>query len=141
MKSLVVIGGGEISKKETLPIDKHIVALTGKRSPKALFIPTASGDADGYCATFHKIYGNILGCKTDVLLLLHSTPSYQALKKNILSSDLIYVGGGNTLAMIRRWRHLGVDKLLKKAYEQGIVMAGLSAGGICWFIKKSSQFS
>jgi dipeptidase E len=50
-----------------------------------------------------------------------------------LSADVIYVGGGNTLHMMRVWRRLGVIKLLKTAYEKGTVLAGISAGAICWF--------
>jgi dipeptidase E len=46
---------------------------------------------------------------------------------------LIYVGGGNTLKMINRWKLLGIDKMLRQAYKKGIVLSGLSAGGICWF--------
>lgn len=49
------------------------------------------------------------------------------------TSDLIYVGGGNTLKMMKRWKYLGVDKILKEAYKRGIVLSGISAGGICWF--------
>ena len=45
----------------------------------------------------------------------------------------MYVGGGNTLKMMRLWRRLGVDKLLKAAYEKGTVLCGISAGAICWF--------
>ena len=55
------------------------------------------------------------------------------IKTKILSSDIIYVGGGNTLKMMRRWRFLGVDKLLKIAWEKGIVLCGVSAGSICWY--------
>ena len=61
------------------------------------------------------------------------TPSKVDVEQMILSSDLIYVGGGNTLKMMRRWRKLGVDSVLKDAYERGIVLSGLSAGCICWF--------
>jgi dipeptidase E len=43
------------------------------------------------------------------------------------------VGGGNTLQMMRVWRHQGVDKLLTSAYENGTVLSGISAGAICWF--------
>lgn len=35
--------------------------------------------------------------------------------------------------MMRLWRRLGVDKLLKSAYEKGTILAGISAGSICWF--------
>jgi putative intracellular protease/amidase len=50
-----------------------------------------------------------------------------------LSADIIYVGGGNTLQMMRVWRRFGVDKLIKSAYESGTVLSGISAGSICWF--------
>lgn len=133
MERLVAIGGGEIKDLETLIIDREIVRLTDKAHPHALFIPTASGDPDGYCQTFHQVYGDKLGCRTDVLRVASRTPTNQEIEDKISWADLVYVGGGNTLRMLRRWRQLGVDKLLKKAYQQGTVMSDLSAGSICWF--------
>ena len=133
LKKLVAIGGGEIKNLDTLSIDKEIVRLTGKKNPKALFIPTASNDAQGYWETFQEVYGNKLGCKTQVLYLIKEHPTQKEIQEKILGSDLIYVGGGNTLKMLQVWRRQGVDKLLKTAYEKGIVISGLSAGAICWF--------
>ena len=133
MKKLVIIGGGNMGDFETLPFDKRNVELTNKKNPKALFIPTASGELDGYIKKFQKVYGKKLGCETDVLYLLNEKPTKKELRKKILSSDLIYVGGGNTLKMMKRWRFLGVDKILKEAHKRGIVLSGISAGGICWF--------
>lgn len=133
MGKIVIIGGGEIGNFETLPFDKRIVELTKKKRPKALFIPTASGEPGGYIKNFNKIYGKKLDCKTDVLFLLTTKPTKKELREKILSSDLIYVGSGNTLKMMKRWRFLGVDKILKEAYKRGIVLSGISAGGICWF--------
>jgi len=133
MGKVVIIGGGELSRFETLPFDKRIVELTKKKHPKALFIPTASGEPNGYIETFNKIYGQRLDCKTDVLRLLKSGLTKKEIREKILSSDLIYVGGGNTLKMMNKWRYLGVDKILKEAYSKGIVLSGISAGGICWF--------
>lgn len=133
MGKIVIIGGGEIGNYETLPFDKRNVELTKKKHPKALFIPTASGEPQGYIDNFNKIYGKKLGCKTDVLYLLKNKPTKKELRTKILSADLIYVGGGNTLQMMKRWRFLGVDKILKEAYKKNIVLSGISAGGICWF--------
>ena len=72
-------------------------------------------------------------CKTGVLYLLNEHLSKEQIRGKILSADIIYVGGGNTLKMMRLWRRLGVDKLLKLAYEKGTVLSGISAGAICWF--------
>ena len=129
---IVAIGGGELKTQETLLIDRFLVDFTGKRSPNALFIPTASGDAEGYCQTFQQIYGQVLGCRTDSLLLLNCSVQHRLIEDAILGADLIYVGGGNTLRMMKRWRQLGVDRLLAKAAAQGTVLSGISAGAICW---------
>ncbi|MBS3078815.1 Type 1 glutamine amidotransferase-like domain-containing protein [Candidatus Pacearchaeota archaeon] len=133
MGKIIAIGGGELKDLDTFSIDEEVIRLTGKKNPKALFIPTASKDAEGYWETFKQVYGNRLGCKTDVLRLVNETPSLKEIKEKIFGSDLIYVGGGNTLEMLEIWRKHGVDEVLKKAYERGIVLSGLSAGAICWF--------
>lgn len=146
MGKIVAIGGGEIKdaktgKLETLLIDKEIVRLTGKAHPRALFIPTASGDAEGYVANFEYVYGKKLGCKVDVLRVVKSPPAYTEMEKKILSADIIYVGGGNTFRMIKCWRKHGIDKILRKAYDSGIVLSGLSAGAVCWFRYANSDSS
>ncbi len=131
--NIISIGGGSLKKKETLPIDRAIVKLSGRKSPRALFIPTASGDSQEYCETFDRIYGDLLGCRTDHLLLYRRRADRAAAARKIGAADLIYVGGGNTLRMMKMWRQLGIDKMLIKAGKQGTVLAGLSAGAICWY--------
>lgn len=139
MKTIVAIGGGELKDLETLPIDRAIVKLAKKKYPKVLFVPTASNDAMGYWETFQDVYGKKLGCETDVLFLIRETLSSKQIKEKILSSDIIYVGGGNTLRMLRIWKKYGVDRLLRKAYEKGVILSGLSAGAIAWFQYGSSD--
>lgn len=133
MSTIIAIGGGELNDLETLPIDRVIVRLANKKRPKVLFIPTASNDAFGYWETFQNVYGKKLGCKTDVLFLFREKLSKRQIEEKILLADIIYVGGGNTLRMLRTWRKFGVDILLKKAYKKGIILSGLSAGAIAWF--------
>ncbi len=130
--NIIAIGGGSLKKKQTLPIDRYIVKRTGKKSPRALFIPTASGDPQDYCEAFDHIYGDLLGCRTDSLLFYRIPGDRAVAAGKIRSADLIYVGGGNTLRMMKMWRRLGIDNLLIKAARQGKVLAGLSAGAICW---------
>lgn len=130
---IVAIGGGEIREMETAAIDKRIIELTGKTQPKALFIPTASGDAPGYIDTFERVYGEHFGCQTRALTLTQSPPAFEEMSALVLDSDLVYVGGGNTYKMMKLWRRLGLDALLAEAASRGIVLSGLSAGAICWF--------
>ena len=140
MKKIVAIGGGEIKDRETESIDRLILKLTGKENPKILFIPTASSDAEGYWKTFESYFSS-LGATPSVLKLAINPPSKEEIKTMILSSDAVYVGGGNTLKMLDIWRSTGTDQVLREAYEKGVVMSGLSAGAICWFEFGSSDSS
>ncbi len=126
MGKIVAIGGGSMQERETLAIDREVVRLAGKRRPRGLFIPTAIYDNPERYEIFQDVYGGELGCETDVLNLLRVNPFGKELEEKILSSDLIYVSG-NTLKLMRRWRRLGVDKILETAHGRGVVLAGLSA--------------
>lgn len=132
-RKIVAIGGGVMKTGGLLAIDKEIIKLSGKKHPKLLFIPTASSDSKKYWYHIDEHFCGKLGCKTDVLFLLKKTPPQEEIKTKILSADIIYVGGGNTLKMMKLWRRLGIDKLLKTAWKKGIVLCGISAGSICWF--------
>lgn len=125
--------GGGFYPVETTGIDTEVLRLTGKKHPRLLFIPTASYDSEGYYNIVKKHFLGI-GCSVvDTLKLSETTLSRQQLENHILSYDAIYVGGGNTLRLMTVWRKLGVDTILKKAYERDIVLSGVSAGSICWF--------
>jgi dipeptidase E len=129
---IIAIGGGGIGDRETLPIDEFIVGLADRKSPKVLFVPTAGGDDQGYCNTFDEIYGKELGCRTEHLLLLNRHKDRNQIREMILGADIIYVGGGNTLRMMKLWRKLGVDRYIEKAGREGTILTGVSAGAICW---------
>jgi dipeptidase E len=144
MGKIIAIGGGEIGRPnksggfypvETTPIDKEIVKQTNKKNPRLLFIPTASNDSQGYYEVVKKHFSK-LNCIVDVLCLIDkqkATISKKKIENKILNTNIVYVGGGNTLKMMNYWRKLGVDKILTKAYQKGIVLSGISAGSICWF--------
>lgn len=136
-RKIIAIGGGRLikAKKEpqTLKIDQEIVSLVGKKRPNLVFIPTASEDNLEYCEAIEKHFAGTLGCTVEPLLLFKARPSKTKIAQMISSADIIYVGGGNTLRMMKLWRRLGIDKLLDKARKRGAVLCGLSAGAICWF--------
>jgi dipeptidase E len=136
-KKIVAIGGGEIGRPgtniETGSIDREIIKLTGKKHPRLLFLPTASGDNQRYVEVVKNYYGKRLGCRVRALLLKKEKHAKREIKKTIYGSDIVYVGGGNTLKMMKIWRKLGVDEILIEAHKRGIVLCGVSAGAICWF--------
>jgi dipeptidase E len=142
MSKIVAIGGGEMGRPkegggfypvETTGIDAEILRLTGKKKPRLLFLPTASYDSEDYYDVVKRHFLS-LGCGAVGVLKLSTTSLTKSqLEDYILSYDAIYVGGGNTLRLMTIWRKMGIDAILKKAYEQNIVLSGLSAGSICWF--------
>jgi dipeptidase E len=131
MKVIIPIGGGEISLKSTLKIDEYIVSLIKKETKKVLFIPTASGDMVSYIEKF-KAYYESLGCEVDTLLL-SKTQNDNLIRSKIFSSDIIYIGGGNTARMMRIFKRNKVNEYLLMAYEKGIILTGLSAGAMAYF--------
>jgi dipeptidase E len=137
--AIVAIGGGLIRTRGTADIDREIIRLSHKRRPRLLFIPTASSDSDLYWRRVQEYFGNFLGCETDVLLLMNKQTPREQISARILAADVVYVGGGNTLQLMRVWRQTGVDKFLKAAYESGTVLSGISAGAICWFASGHSD--
>jgi dipeptidase E len=132
MGKIVAIGGGELSQGETMTIDKYLVNLSFKEEPRLLFIPTASNDAEGYIQLVEEKFSE-LGCIVDSLCLATKLYTEEQIRDKVLSSDIIYVGGGDTLMMMKHWRKNNLDMHLKEAYSRGIVLSGISAGSICWF--------
>ena len=137
MKRIIAIGGGELRERTTLAIDEYIANLAkaraGDRRANALFIPTASHDFMPYYNTFHKVYTGVFNIKTDVALTVFKEVDLEKLKGKFEKADMIYVGGGDTVFMLNSWKESGLLPLLKDAYERGVIIAGLSAGAICWF--------
>lgn len=129
----MAIGGGEIRTRGTAAIDRTLLRLSGKRHPRLLFIPTASSDSERYWRHVDDYFGGFLRCRTDVLYLIKERPTHRQIADTIDAADIIYVGGGNTLMMMRLWRRMGVDHLLRAAHRRGTILSGISAGAICWF--------
>ena len=130
-RRIVAIGGCALtasSPDESL--FRYLVSLTGKTRPEVCFIPTASGENRDYIIEFYRAFG-ALGCSTRHLTFFN--PPVADLRGYLLACDLIFVGGGNTKSMLALWREWGVDKMLREAWERGAVLAGTSAGSICWF--------
>ena len=137
MRRIVAIGGGELRERTTLAIDEYIANLAKERAEdrraNALFIPTASHDFMPYYNTFHKVYTGVFDIKTDVALSVFKEIDMERMRAKFEKADVIYVGGGDTVFMIEHWKQSGLLDLIKDAYERGVIIAGLSAGAICWF--------
>jgi dipeptidase E len=123
-------GGGFLMEPENLLLDRFILSTTGVPEPKVCFLPTATGDCQGFIDSFYACF-RTLPCVPAHLSLFK--PTRADLRSFVLEQDAIYVGGGNTRAMLALWREWELDQILHEAWLSGVVMAGLSAGSICWF--------
>ncbi|WP_174732402.1 peptidase E [Mesobacillus harenae] len=131
MKQIIALGGGGFSMEpENLLLDLYILEQSGKSVPNICFVPTASGDSENYIAKFYKAFEK-LKCTPSHLSLFR--PPTRDLESFILEKDIIYVGGGSTKNLMALWKEWNVDKYMKKAWNKGIMLAGVSAGSLCWF--------
>jgi peptidase E len=113
-------------------LDDHALALTGVECPKVCFLPTASGDADHYVVRFYRAFpaGR---CQPSHVSLFRRDGGAGDLAAHLMDQDLVYVGGGSLISLLGTWSAHGIDLMLRAAWENGVVMAGLSAGSLCWF--------
>ena len=129
---IIAIGGGGFGRNPNQNlIEKYILDQSDAEKPHICFIPTASAEETSYIVNFYSVFSK-LNCKPSHLNLFKRTPRLDSL---INKQDIIFVGGGNTKSMLAVWKEWKLDKLLKKSYLNGKILAGVSAGSICWFNK------
>jgi dipeptidase E len=130
-RHIVALGGGGFSDEgPSSKLDDYILSLARKSQPRICFLPTAGGDADSYVVNFYRAFSP-RDCQPSDLALFRRTIVDP--RPFLLEQDVIYVGGGNTANMLAIWRTHGVDRILHEAWDSGIVLAGTSAGALCWF--------
>ena len=136
-KIIVAIGGGEIKNKTTKDIDAFVANLIKERANgergNALFIGTASHDSMPYFNSFRKTYTSVHDIKAEVGLIVYGEMDVEKIKGKIEKADAIYIGGGDTVYMLEKWKETGLYDLIVNAYNDGKIICGLSAGAICWF--------
>lgn len=137
MRRIIAIGGGDMKLKTTLQIDEYIANLAkeraGDKRAYGLYIGTASHDFMPAFNTFRKTYTSVFDIKADCLLLENVETSDERIDEKLSKADFIYVSGGDTLYMLKKWKERGLIEKLLSAYERGVILTGRSAGAICWF--------
>src|ERR1700761_2666627 len=131
-RQILAMGGGGFTMESTLALDRFALELTGKPVPRICFLPTASGDPREQATRFHERFSS-WPCEPSILSLFHLGRDRIDPREHLLAQDLIYVGGGSMRNMLAVWREHSVDEIMRAAWERGIVLAGLSAGAMCWF--------
>ena len=142
-RQIVAFGGGGFSMESGNPLlDDYVLGLAsaaGRDRPRVCFLPTASGDADHYVVRFYRHFP-ATRCEPSHISLFRRDRGVGCLRDHLLAQDLVYVGGGSVVSMLGVWRAHGVDAILRDAWEAGVVMAGLSAGSLCWFSEAMSGY-
>jgi dipeptidase E len=127
------MGGGGFTMEPTNPLlDEYVLTLTRSREPRILFLPTASGDTTTQINAFYARFGG-RACVPTHLSLFRLGDIERSLEEIVLEQDIVYVGGGSMRNLLAIWRAHELDRLLTRAWQRGIVLAGLSAGAMCWF--------
>jgi dipeptidase E len=137
-RPIVAMGGGGFAgrtdpRHERSPLDDLILDLAvgrkGRIRPRICFLATATGDDPRVIGRFHAAFDH--RAETTHLGLFDRTVA--DIEGLLLDQDVVYVGGGNTASLLAVWRTHGVDAALRRAHAAGVVLAGRSAGAICWF--------
>jgi len=135
---IVAMGGGGFSMEpENSLLDDFVLSLSRRQPARVCFLPTASADSPAYVAKFYRAFAG-RSIPTDVTTFDPTAfarhPALTAdLPRVLADQDVIYVGGGNTANLLAIWRAHGIDRILKDAWLEGVVMTGVSAGMLCWF--------
>ena len=137
---IFAMGGGGFTMEPSNPLlDEFVLELArarataaGLHEPRVLFLPTASGDESAQIIAFRARFGG-RACAAEHLSLFRLREARRPLAQFVLGQDLVYVGGGSMRNLLAIWRAHGLDRLLGEAWRRGTILAGLSAGAMCWF--------
>ena len=110
---------------------KRALAMSGQERPRVTLIMTATGDDPGYLSLMYSALRE-LDCVVDHLALF-PMPNHDP-AEIISNSDVIWVGGGSVVNLLAVWKAHNLDSLLRQAWIDGTVLAGVSAGSICWHV-------
>ena len=125
-------GGGFTAGSADPALDELVLRLTPRPRPRICLLPTAGGDSEHQIRRFYETYGDRL-CEPSHISLFRLGRQPVPLREHLLSQDAIYVGGGSMVNLLAIWKAQGLDVMLREAWQAGVVLAGLSAGSMCWF--------
>jgi dipeptidase E len=127
--TIVAIGGLPWVDEERRKLEDYVLGFAGRGRPRVLFVPTAvADDAEATLRAYEQ-----LGDRAQVSHVSFFPWPPPGLRELVLAQDVIYVSGGSTTNALAIWRAHGFDAVLREAWEAGIILAGWSAGMICWF--------
>jgi len=132
-RRIVALGGHEFRLRgPELAILQHVLGLSGSDSPRVCLLPTAGGDSRDGIADFYSA-ADRFDCIPSHVSLFRLEHERVDLRRHLLAQDLIYVAGGSLVNLLAIWRAHRLPALFAEAWRSGVVLAGQSAGALCWF--------
>ncbi|MER6917046.1 peptidase E [Streptomyces sp. NPDC000594] len=129
-------GGHRIGGRTRVVFDAlvhHAIDLSGVhgRRPRILYVGTAIGDAEHFTARMAEA-ARVAGFDLTPLHLF-PMPNVEDVEGTVLDHDVVWVMGGSVVNLLAVWRAHGLDHIMHKAWQAGVVLSGVSAGSLCWF--------
>ena len=136
MDILATSGGFRPDRRTWLtvgPIIEFAFELAGKPDrPKFCYVGTALGDNPLFAkATQDAFIGRDVVVSN---LAAFPMPSVADVRAHLLAQDVVWVGGGSVAGLLAIWRLHGWDEIFREVWEAGVVLAGVSAGSLCWHV-------
>tara|TARA_B100000575_G_scaffold130037_1_gene103630 strand:+ start:3173 stop:3862 length:690 start_codon:yes stop_codon:yes gene_type:complete len=128
-KKIIAIGGGGFTHQVDESLDQFILDQSKKLNNKIGFLATATKDEQKKIDLFYKRFENI----GSELSHFNLTSNVDGFSEWMLSKDIIYIGGGNTVFMLDIWKKNKLESIFIDSYKKGIILSGVSAGAVCWF--------
>ena len=128
-KKIIAIGGGGFTHQLDLSLDQFVIDKLKSTNNKIGFLATASKDDEKKISLFYKRFEN-----TEFELShFNLTSNINGFSEWLMSKDLVYIAGGDTVFMLEIWKKNKLEHIFKDAYEKGTILSGISAGAVCWF--------
>jgi dipeptidase E len=129
-RHIVAMGGGGFSMEpHDTRLDDFVLGLAGASRPRVCFLPTPAGDDPAFVRMFRHAFRT----RAEPTAAITFWPAERPVADLLAEADVVYVPGGNTVNALAVWRAQGLDHHLRAAWERGAVLAGPSAGAVCWF--------
>ena len=134
--TILATSGGMVASSrlrwEFGPLTDYAVELADVigRAPRVCLLATAMGDNSEQVRGFYDAAGQrgFFGSH----LALFPMPNVEDPRELLLSQDVIWVLGGSVAGLLAMWRLHRIDRVMREAWQAGVVLTGVSAGSICW---------
>ena len=120
-------------KRTNFDLVNHALSLAGKtQSQRVCYVPTAVGDSPVAVESQTSAFATQRPDVDFSVLRLFTQPSVPDIRRHLLSQDVILVEGGSVVNLLAVWRAHGLSQIMRECWEAGVVLAGASAGSLCW---------